>query len=163
MLAAFVHRFATAMMSADARRPRAVGRSGRQYQAGIGPHSEQQAIHLVLDEMSRTGFGSVKPQVAYPYSRQRCDIFWTAGEADWAIEVKMVHFRGDNGKMADTSVQDILSPYEGHHSALSDCRKLVSAGFLARTSVLIYAFDDEELRLDPLVEAFEILAFHAVC
>jgi hypothetical protein len=40
---------------------------------------------------------------------------------EWAIEVKMLRFMGDNGKLNDNIVMHILSPYPEHRSALTDC------------------------------------------
>jgi hypothetical protein len=76
----------------------------------------------------------------------------------WAIEVKMARFRGDNGKPDDTSLKDLLSPYEADRSALTDTVKLARAGFGGRTAVLIYGFDYPDRPLDPAIAAFETLA-----
>jgi len=42
---------AAAMFEVDRRRPVFVTRTGRAYRPGIGPHSEEKAIELVLLEM----------------------------------------------------------------------------------------------------------------
>jgi hypothetical protein len=58
-LAKLVADFATAIQQADACRPHAVGsRTGRPYQAGIGPHTEGQTIGLVMHELLRGRFAS---------------------------------------------------------------------------------------------------------
>jgi hypothetical protein len=70
----------------------------------------------------------------------------------------MARFRGDNGKPDDTAIKDILSPFESDRSAVSDCAKLVNAGFSGRTAVLIYGFDDDKRPLETVITAFEVLA-----
>src|SRR5690349_20639997 len=113
------------------RGPVAVGaRTKVAFQAGIGPHSESEAIRLVLNELS-----AIKPEVyehyqtgvPYPQSaRRKCDLClgnppdWT-----WAVEAKMLRLYGDNGKLNDNMLMHILSPYPEHRSALTDCQKLV--------------------------------------
>ncbi len=70
----------------------------------------------------------------------------------------MARLSGDNGKPDDTSIKDILSPYENDRSALSDCSKLVDAGFAGQTVILIYGFEDVRRPLDVIINSFEILA-----
>lgn len=97
----------------------------------------------------------------YPGSRKTCDLYW-GDDQPWAIEVKMIRFRGDNGALADLSVQDILSPFEDDHSAIGDCLKLASSGFAGQKAALIYAFDDPVRPVARLLDAFEVLARHYV-
>jgi hypothetical protein len=164
-LATLVSDFAEAMSAADARKPIAMNHRGdRAYQAGIGPHAESTAVNLTIDEMRLLFPGrypDVRTVVPYPHTRQTCDLM-IGSTPGWAIEVKMARFSGDNGKQDDTAIKDILSPYDRDRSALSDCRKLASAGFPQRTAVLIYGFDDARRPLDPILEAFQTLASHAV-
>lgn len=157
----FVAEFAAAMTSADARRPQASSaRSDRVYRPGIGPHAEDQAVELTVTELKRfhpDRYRKLRTRVPYPSSRQKCDL--ALGDApDWAIEVKMARFSGDNGKPDDTAVKDLLSPYSCDRSAVFDCEKLASAGFPGRTAVLIYGFEDNRRPLGGAIEAFEVLA-----
>jgi hypothetical protein len=109
------------MTRADEREPVHVSRTGRVYQPGIGPHAEDLAVRLTLDELRRMPkyagmqFGQALPYPRAP--RQRCDV-WIGQPVEWAIEVKMARFRGDNGKPDDTSIKDLLSPYDKDRSAL---------------------------------------------
>lgn len=48
---------------------------------------------------------------------------------------------GDNGKLDDTWLKDLLSPYVADHSALSDAQKLHSSAFACRKAILVYGFD----------------------
>lgn len=154
-----VEQFAKAMTAADARRPTAVSpRSGRVYQAGIGPHPEDRAVDLVMTELAtmRPSWRS-RLRVCYPGSKQTCD--WLLGEPlDWAIEVKMSRPNGDNGKPDDTAIKDILSPYSADRSALTDCVKLANSDLPCRRAILIYGFDDPRRPLVEMTEAFETLA-----
>jgi hypothetical protein len=124
--------FAVALPRADANRPQAVSTTGRTYEPGIGPHSEQRAIKLVTHALAHLDgiYESYSLDVPYPAGRrQRCD--WCLGTPpswDWAIEAKMLRLFGDNGKPNDNMLTCILSPYPAHRSALTDCAKLATSG-----------------------------------
>ncbi len=160
-LRSFLEDFAAAMQVADARRLQASSkRSSRVYQAGIGPHGEDEAVDLIVAELKHSHperYRSLRTRVPYAGTRQKCDL--TLGEGpEWAIEVKMARLSGDNGKPDDTSIKDILSPYDRDRSALSDCRKLAESRFAKRAAILIYGFEDARRPLNYIIEAFEILA-----
>lgn len=165
LLDMFVADFARGRKAADALRLSVHGGS-RVYQAGTGPRREPDGrggAHRGPDAATcPRKSASLLTQVRYPHSPQTCDEYWNGEDGPWAIEVKMIRFRHDNGKLADLSIQDILSPFSGDHSALSDCLKLVRGGFPARTALVIYAFEDQERPVDCLIEAFEYLAAHYV-
>jgi hypothetical protein len=78
------------------------------------------------------------------------------------VEVNMARFRGDNGKPDDTALKDLLSPYSGDRSALTDCQKLAESGFPCRKALMVYGFDYEDRPLDPAIEALELLAQNKV-
>lgn len=132
------------------------------YQPGIGPFTEAETVELVVKELA-----SLYPeryqkhafQVSYFRTRQKCDIcFGLVPTWEWAIEVKMLRFFGDNGKPADAAITHLLSPYSSDYSAVSDCEKIVQSGLNGRKVILIYGFDFEERPLDPAIEAFEAIA-----
>jgi hypothetical protein len=150
--------FAAALTSADARRPQWVSTSGRAYSPGIGPHPESRTIELVLDELAATRDEYKLARTAVPYPaapRLKCDLVIPD---NWAIEVKMLRFLGDNGKPNDNILMHILSPYPAHRSALTDCTKLVESGFKERRAILIYGYDYSTWPMDPAIEAFLVLA-----
>ncbi len=160
-----VEDFAVGLKRADARRPQALNiRSKEPFQAGIGPHSEAQVVRLVTDEMVLNRPERYKDAIAtsvpYPESpRQKCDLcIGVAPSWDWAIEVKMLRFLGDNGKLNDNILMHILSPYAEHRSALTDCMKLSGSQLGNLKAILIYGFEHDEWPLEPAIEAFEILA-----
>lgn len=152
---------AAAFTMADGYRPVWTSRTGRQYQAGIGPHGEDAAVALMLTELRQIApYESVTCGQFLPYPdapRQRCDI-WLGDPTEWVVEVKMARFKGDNGKQDDTALKDLLSPYESDRSALTDTVKLARSGFPSRKAMLIYGFEFEDRPLEPVIAAFEILA-----
>lgn len=152
---------ATAFSNADARRPIWVSRTGREYRPGIGPHAEDAAVALMLVELRQRepyvsiGCGQFLPYPEAP--RQKCDL-WIGEPSEWVAEVKMARFRGDNGKPDDTALKDLLSPYPGDRSALTDTMKLARSALPGRKAVLIYGFDFVDRPLEPAIDAFETLA-----
>ena len=123
---------ASALQAADQKRPVWTSRTGRLYQAGIGPHAENAAMALMLDELRDAGALpglDLRQFIPYPdQPRQKCDLAF-GDPALWVVEAKMARFRGDNGKPDDTSLKDLLSPYPSDRSALTDAAK-----WLARRS-----------------------------
>ena len=98
--------------------------------------------------------------VPYPdVPRQKCDLCIGQKSCwEWAIEIKMLRFLGDNGKLNDNILMHILSPYPAHRSALTDCSKLVNSPLGERKAILIYGFEHEKWPLAPAIDAFERLA-----
>ena len=164
-LGTIVEDFAFGFKQADSKFPTAVNvRSKQEFQPGLGPHSEAETIKLVMNELARMYperyVGQYATGVAYPESaRRKCDLCLGQPPGwEWAIEVKMIRFLGDNGKVNDNILMHVLSPYAEHRSALTDCDKLIQFSLKGKKAILIYGFDHEEWPLDPAVEAFETLA-----
>jgi hypothetical protein len=162
-LARLVEDFAVAIRQADSHHPQAAGsRTGRLYHPGIGPHTEDQTLRLVVEELVKFDVAYVPHAFSVPYPgtpRQRCD--WCLGSPpywDWVIEAKLLRLFGDNGKLNDNMLMHILSPYPAHHSALTDCGKLVASGLPGRTAIVIFGYDYDGWAMDPAIEAFETLA-----
>ncbi len=164
VLEEIVRDFADAVELADRKRPQARNaRTGQAFHPGIGPHTESQTVRLVMQELATlqpAKYGNYKVGVRYrDASRLSCDLcLGTAPNWDWAIEVKMLRFLGDNGKANDNILMHLLSPYAGHRSALTDCEKLTSSTLASRVAVLVYGFDHANWPLAPAIEAFEALA-----
>ncbi|HTP53108.1 MAG TPA: hypothetical protein VMK42_20640 [Anaeromyxobacteraceae bacterium] len=152
--------FAAGLAAADAKRPVFTSRTGRIYQAGIGPHGEDRAVELTIAEM-RTAhperYTAIGQGLQYPNSKQRCDV-WIGEPVTWVLEIKMARFFGDNGKPDDTSLKDLLSPFDLHRSALTDAQKLAASTLPGRRAVLIYGFTYPRMPLELAIEAFEVLA-----
>jgi hypothetical protein len=117
------------------------------------------ALASILGQSPLGVCGQFAPYPGLP--RQKCDL-WIGQPYDWVVEIKMARLRGDNGKPDDTAIKDILSPYEPDRSALADCSKLATADFACRKAIVIYGFDYPDRLLDPLIDAFELLAARRV-
>ena len=156
-----VRDFASAMETADHCRPQATsgGSTKRQYQPGIGPFGEDDAVAMTVAQMQAAN-SAAYPNASkrrYPSSRQTCDL--ALGELpDWAIEVKCARVGRDNGTYEDAVIKKILSPYADDRSAISDCVKLARSGFAGRQAVLIYGFEDPSRPFSWLIDAFEAVA-----
>ena len=168
MLAKLATDFARAIQAADAECEAAISvRTKLSYQRGIGPHTETSTLSLVrskLVEVDPISYSKIETHIAYPVApRQKCDWCWTlpSGEQVY-IEAKMMRLMGDNGKPNDNILSHILSPYPQQRSALTDCRKLASAGFAGSTAILIYGYEYEGFPLQPVIDAFETLASKVV-
>ena len=74
----------------------------------------------------------------------------------------MLRLLGDNEKANDNMMGQILSPYPGHGSALTDCTKLLASQLGTHKAILIYGFDHARWPMDPAIEAFEVLATRKV-
>ena len=163
-LATIVADFAAGLKRADASRPQAVSvRTKKPFHRGIGPHSEAKAVELVMNELAERRpdeYAGFETGVQYSeFPRQRCDL--CLGEPpvwDWAIEVQMLRFLGDNGRRKDNILAHVLSPYPQHRSALTDCEKLARSTLGKRKALLIYGFDHDDWPLDPAIDSFENLA-----
>ena len=164
----FVTDFATAMQEVDRDRPVAV-RSGEkgEFRAGIGPHPEDAGVEMCVQRMATTAplqYGQHARSVAYPDgSRTKCDLCFGKGPAwDWAIEVKLLRFLGDNGKQNGNMLMHILSPYPQDRSALTDCSKLARAPIATHKAIVIFGYEHREWPLEPAIAAFELLAARQV-
>jgi hypothetical protein len=65
---------------------------------------------------------------------------------------------GRQRKTERQHVDAILSQCPSHRSALTDCAKLVRSGLPGRKAIVIYGFDYPAWPMDPVIEAFEVLA-----
>jgi hypothetical protein len=164
-LEGLVRAFAQAFARADARAPVWTSSRGRVYQAGLGPHAEDAAVALVLEELVEdpSWAGVACGQfIDYPSGgAQVCDM-WVGEPTEWVVEVKMARLRGDNGKPDDMTIKKVISPYARDHSAVTDAAKLAQSGFSAEKAIIIYGFDYPNQSVDPLIAAFETLASRAV-
>ena len=149
------------METVDSRHPQAASRraDSRQYQPGIGPFAEDDAVSMTVAQMRAEHHGSYlnAAKCRYPSSYQICDL--TLGEGpEWAIEVKLARVGRDNGTYEDAAMKKILSPYSEDRSAVTDCVKLARSAFACRRAVLIYGFEDPRRPLLRLIQAFEAVA-----
>ena len=163
----FVRAFARGIEVADGKRPQARGRGGRLFAPGIGPHTEDDTVRLVMQELAASEperYHDCNLGVTYPGdSRSKCDICIGDGEYWlWAIECKMLRMLGDNGKPNDNMLNHILSPYPGHRSAVTDCEKLSRFRLAEVAALVIFGYQSEQFPLEPAIAAFETLASRKV-
>lgn len=78
----------------------------------------------------------------------------------WAVEIKIARPFGDNGKLAENWSLNLLHHYEGNTSLLGDCLKLRSCARHEQKAVVVigYEHDPPRVSLDPLIQAFEVIA-----
>ena len=133
--------FARGLKIADSTMPQTEVRT-TVYKPEIGPHTEAQTGAQVTDVLENAGpepYEYWSRSGLYPDKfRQKCALclgrepFW-----DWAVEIKLIRFLGDNGRLNDNMVKHLLSPYPKHNITLTDCEKLRDSGSLERKAILI--------------------------
>jgi hypothetical protein len=122
------------------------------FQPGVGPYAEPQLVRLVVQRLNSSPFlqGLVS-------TRRKPDLLI---KDHWALEVKLVRPFGDNGREAENWSVNLLHPYAGNVSALSDCLKLLSLESPERKAVVVvgYEHDPPQISLKPLIDSFELIA-----
>ena len=152
-----VEDFALAFKAVDDSAPR--GRSKtREYQAGIGPLTENEAVARATNWLKQTkpdDYMQAGPK-AYLGSRQICDLVMPG---QWAIECKLIRPFGDNGIEAEHWSENILHPYAGNSSSIGDAMKLVASGFSERKGLLVFGYEHNpaHLHLEVAVRSFEVI------
>src|SRR5438552_11191455 len=123
-LEAIVSDFASAIQSVDRSSDLPVAsslRSKLQFRPGIGPHQEHKAVGMIIKELRTLNareYGTAR-SARYPSRRETCDLcIGRSDHFEWAIEIKLLRMKGDNGKPNDNMVTHILSPYYISRSAL---------------------------------------------
>ena len=129
----------------------------KNFQPGIGPFGEAQAVGAALAELQRN-----KPDVYQSAVVKRIPDLLIPGH--WALEFKIVRPFGDNGMPAEHWSENILHPYPGNTSSLGDCLKLLEYGLAERKAVVILGFEHcpSQVSIDPAIVAFELLAASVV-
>ncbi len=155
----FLSEFAKGIKIADSRRPQKISRTGRVYQEGIGPFTEDETVDLVLKEFS-SDWNNCKMDrfVSFPsLPRSKCDLCLTTPAGKVFIEIKMMRLFGDNGKTNDNITTHILSPYSQQRSAVTDIRKLHNSGFNGDKAIMIYGYDYDDYPVSLMMDCFEAL------
>lgn len=125
----------------------------RQYQSGVGPYSEtvlcKRLVEFFLSAYAVECAGARTcrfPDILVPHK--------------WAIELKLARPFGDNGDEAEHWSQNLLHPYPGNTSSLSDAMKLTKFDGNERRAVVVVGYEHSppKISLDPLVSAFEAIA-----
>jgi len=157
----FLEEFATSIVLADRKNPQKISRTGRVYQHGIGPHTEDETVDLALSEFPKEKWKDCRLTRAVPYpldKKKKCDLSLTSSTGKLFIEIKMMRLFGDNGKTNDNITMHILSPYPQQRSALTDIQKLKESGFDGERAIVIYGYDYDDYPLTTMIDCFEKLA-----
>lgn len=147
-LATFVDDLADALVAVD----RSGGRH-KQFQPGIGPFGEADAIRAALSELRLK-----RPDLYGNAATKRLPDLLIPGA--WAVELKIIRPFGDNGKPAEHWSENVLHPYPGNTSSLGDCMKLLESALPERKAVVIFGYEHSpaQVPLDPAMLAFEVVA-----
>jgi hypothetical protein len=154
--------FAVAFKAVDSSAPK--GRSKtREYQPGIGPLSENEAVNRALEWLKQakpSDYLKAGPK-AYPGSNQKCDLVLPG---EWAIECKLIRPFGDNGVEAEHWSENVLHPYPGNVSSIGDAFKLIFSSFPERRGILVFGYEHTpvQINLETAVSCFEVICRHVL-
>ena len=155
----FIRNFSSSIEIADKRKPQKISRTGTIYKHGIGPHTEDETVDLVLKEFPISMQAMIKRSIPYPNNkRNKCDLLINSPEGKLFVEIKMLRMFGDNGKPNDNMIMHILSPYPQQRSALTDIKKLNESRFDGYKAIMIYGYDYDNFPTLDMIECFENLA-----
>ena len=78
----------------------------------------------------------------------------------WAIEFKIVRPFGDNGKEAENWSVNMLHPYPGNVSLITDAIKLIQLCGFTKKGLFVIGFEHNPVKisLDPLINSFESIS-----
>lgn len=129
------------------------GETFKNFQPGVGPYGEPQVTRKCLEILKQN----------YPdrYNGARTKRIPDILIPDqWAIEVKIVRPFGDNGCEAEHWSQNLLHPYEGNVSSMSDAIKLLQLDCSERKALLVFGYEHSppEINLDILLDSFELIS-----
>lgn len=134
---------------------RAVDRCGvpfKQFQLGAGHYGEPQLTKLIAKQLAE-GYGDRYAGIR----TQRVPDVLVPNR--WAMEFKIVRPFGDNGVEAEHWSQNLLHPYPGNVSAISDAFKLMHHKGNETRAIIVISYEHEAPKIDisVLVSAFELL------
>jgi hypothetical protein len=157
LMSQIVSDFALAFKAVDDSAPKGRSRT-REYRAGIGPLTENEAITRALawlKQIKPSDYSEGGPR-AYPNSRQICDLVLPG---QWAVECKLIRPFGDNGVEAEHWSENVLHPYSGNVSSVGDAIKLNESGFAERKGILVFGYEHlpPRINLDLAVRCFEVI------
>ncbi len=119
------------------------------FQPGIGPFGEPQIVGIIARRLSAKKITSETKRTP------DLDI-----QHQWAVEFKIVRPFGDNGKEAENWSVNMLHPYSGNVSLISDAIKLASLNAYPKKGLFVIGFEHNpaKISLDPLLNSFEAIA-----
>ena len=121
----------------------------KSFQPGIGPFGEPQIVGIIAQRLTSRGFPAE--------TKRKPDLII---QGQWAIEFKIVRPFGDNGKEAENWSVNMLHPYAGNVSLISDAIKLTSLTACPNKALFVIGYEHKPVKisLDPLLDSFEIIA-----
>ena len=121
----------------------------KSFQPGIGPFGEPQIVREIAQRLSAKGIASKTKRTP------DLDI-----QSQWAIEFKIVRPFGDNGREAENWSVNLLHPYAGNVSLIGDAIKLSELDTYTYKGLFVigYEHNPPKINLDPLLDAFELIA-----
>lgn len=154
LLSEIVSDLADALAVVDSERPQC-----KSYRPGIGPHGEDVIVKKCVEHLATEKpaiYGEARKK-RYPNSTKQCDLYIPD---QWAIEFKLLRPFGDNEKEAEHWSENILHPYSGDTSAVSDCFKLIGSSFECRRGIIVLTFEHTPPQIDceVSVRCFELIA-----
>jgi hypothetical protein len=119
----------------------------KNFQCGIGPFGEPQLIKIIAEKLSEKDI---------PAKTKKTPDLVVLNE--FGIEAKIVRPFGDNGKEAENWSVNLLHPYSGNVSLISDALKLLETGFPKKCLLVIgYEHNPSKIDLSPLLDSFELI------
>lgn len=120
----------------------------KSFQPGIGPFGEPQIVKEISKRLVAKSFPSK--------TKRKPDL--EIGR-EWAIEFKIVRPFGDNGQEAENWSVNMLHPYPGNVSLISDAYKLSEINGYSRKGLFVigYEHNPAKITLDPLFYSFELI------
>lgn len=121
----------------------------KNFKPGIGPFTEPQLIKEISILLNSKGISAL--------TRRNPDLIVNK---EWYMEFKIVRPFGDNGNEAENWSVNLLHPYQGNVSAIGDALKLITLSHIKRKAIFVIGYEHEtpKISLDPLLEAFELIA-----
>ena len=118
----------------------------KEFKPGIGPFGEPQIVKIIAQRLSAMDIDSRTKRIP--------DL---VVQNEWAIEFKIVRPFGDNGKEAENWSVNMLHPYPGNVSLISDAIKLIQLDNYPNKGLFVIGYEHNPARisLDPLINSFE--------
>ena len=123
------------------------------FSAGIGPFAEKEIVNQLAKHWPDSG------QVITTQKTPDFSI-----DSEWAIEFKIARPFGDNGKPAEHWSQNLLHPYPGHVSSISDALKLNKLENYEHKAIIVLGYEHSPavICLDPLLDSFEAIMKYVI-
>jgi hypothetical protein len=125
----------------------------RNFQPGMGPFGEPQLVSKIKD------YFLANLPLIYPGTTTRRHPDMIIPD-QWALEYKTLSPYGDNGRIMEHWSENLIHPYPGNVSALSDCYNLNGYPAGIRKGIIVVSFEPIQpiIDLNILLDSFELIA-----